>query len=328
MIVVENSVHMVSRTFDHDGDGWTPEQTPWEVARAGVETLVDHCDLEGPGDCYMQLGSARLSHEAAKSPPAEAACWEPGQVDVPIGDSTGAAILASLPSADSTPEELRGAVPLASGVELGVSQMLDDTNQPNLIALFASTPANCADGAQDSHTRFETLDGSALAAVEQAYFEHQIGTVVFGVDVRPGESPNLDDGAPDGVDAHEYFNALALAGGGPRPGAFEERRYWDGSDPQEIEAGIEELVNVGVQSCVFDLTVPPNDPPAKGQELLVTVDGAAFPQVFDCSTEDGWVWVEDSLVLELCGVACDEFKWSKDEAPGPQGIVEIDYLCP
>ena len=54
----------------------------------------------------------------------------------------------------------------------------------------------------------------------------------------------------------------------------------------------------------------------------VQIDGVEVPQISDCNTEDGWMYVPPNPpydTIEFCGTACDDFR--------ANGNADILYFC-
>ncbi|MCA9714302.1 MAG: hypothetical protein H6713_34040 [Myxococcales bacterium] len=99
---------------------------------------------------------------------------------------------------------------------------------------------------------------------------------------------------------------MAQAGGVPNPAPTYD--YYPGNDPAQLEAAFEQVAG-DVIECIVTLDSPPSDP----DSYKVEVDGVEYDYVNDCGEGDGWTFVPNTMneQLELCGVACQEFKAGK-----------------
>jgi hypothetical protein len=90
--------------WDHDNDPNTPTQTRWKSLHETVDFIVNTFNNS------MNLGMNLFPSKSAKAEYSEAACVVNDAVEVPVGPTNAAAILAAMPGADDTDAQGRHAV--------------------------------------------------------------------------------------------------------------------------------------------------------------------------------------------------------------------------
>jgi hypothetical protein len=321
VFVVEQSRAMLEDTYDHDQDPETPKVTPWTAAHELMHELLP--DWPGDTSCcaWPYFGLVTADSVATEAFPSAAACAGPEGPRVPIGYDREGAVLASLPSPAEADEELVGAAPMVAAYDAAVEHMVAEADKYvyGRIALVMHTPPNCAVGAQTPHEMFETLDENLRAHIQAALEDYDIGTHVIALGVEEGTSPVVSDGRPDGVDAVAYFDDLAAAGGYPQ---------WQ-NEHDYISNSAEALEMAECLVCTSSCVVPLAPPPPDLDQVELRIDGKSYPRIENCSTEDGWLYLDVDLA-ELCGAACKAIRGDPKPGPPPNlgPKIEFIYGCP
>ncbi|MFY0532035.1 hypothetical protein [Nannocystis pusilla] len=108
------------------------------------------------------------------------------------------------------------------------------------IVLVSDNPPNCTAKPQISSDFAEKLDVEVHPLVEQS-FVAGIPTIVVGISVMDVMAPPAaGDSMIDDVNPHEYFNALALAGGAAQAGPEHYLHLRDSAAVPEVIAGLRE----------------------------------------------------------------------------------------
>jgi len=210
--------------------------------------------------------------------------------EVPVAPTNGANILATIPPANADTD---GATPLPTALSVGYDHVVTlDPMIPRAVILVS-------DGAPTCLYPIST----AVTYAGDAFNNDGIPTYVVGI-------------AIDGTTQTGYNN-LAVAGGVPNPNGPDS--FYNAQNEVELQTALDAIA-VSVISCIVPLDPPPDDP-----ELVdIQINGVSIPQVTDCATEDGWVYVNPNgpyNAIEICGSYCDEVK--QDGA-----TVSAIYGCP
>ncbi len=225
----------------------------------------------------------------------------------------GAALLAALP--DTAPT--RGEHALRTGIDLALAGFaLQDPEQlrPQALVLINDATLNCSDAATSLAEQVELFDDQ-LAARVAAAAAAGVPVFVVGVGITPTDGTLPFPGARwNEVDPHLAFNALAEAGGQPRPGAT---RYYRPEDSAALIAAL-----AAVPSAYADCRVPLASDPAYDERLVVTIAGTAFRLTPDCAGGRGWRYVEagEPPTVELCPETCADFRAAR--------ALTIEQRCP
>lgn len=301
--------------WDHDGDPNTPEITRWMSLHSVVESMFSGLDA------LIDFGAVLFPSTAAKADYSAAACLvDPGPL-VPVGDMSGADILAAIPGADAV--NLAGGTPAAAGMQVALTELMNLTgDDPRIIVLLTDGAANCSEDAATNAERFEQYD-DALPLVVADALSMGIQTYVIGIDILDLVSPTITDGNPDATNTYMKLNELAEAGGTPRPGA---EKFYNASNQIELQAALESITEA-VLSCEIGLGGPVPDK-FYIQRVEIGEDGDPMQKVYtgmdtqvaDCDAESGWIYTDANReAILLCGDACSYYKET--------GVVHIEYGC-
>lgn len=327
MFVVDVSSSMLE-TWDHDDDPMTPEVSRWQSARGLLEQVVaeygahSHAPWLGLQRAPSIDACPGATQNASNCTDADV-CVVESTPEVALGDAQGELILASLPDASASSLEIVGGSPIGAAYVPARDHLLaqSDDDDVRVIVLLTDGGANCR--APSLPAAVEVFDDGLAALVEDGFVEHEIWTVVVGVDVDE-QQPSLP-AQPDApaVDTFAALNALALAGGTPWNGGLESRKFFDVREPDELmDLIVDGLISV-IHECTVDLTMSPGGVPDPSQIPLVVIetDGEEVPYVLDCEQESGWTWVVDGEILTFCGSHCEAFK-------NGSAAFDIIYGCP
>jgi hypothetical protein len=202
-----------------------------------------------------------------------------------------AAVLAGMPGPLVSVE---GGTPMETGLKVAIDYL------KTLDPAIPRAQIMVADGQVSTDCPGETF-AEALAAVTDAYDNHDIVTYVVGIDASGT--------------THTQLVQLADAGGAPNPNG--PYSYYLADDQQGLEDAMWEIIN-STLSCV----VPLNPLPPEPDNVEVWVDGVLIPEITDCATQDGWMYVPPTPpwdTIEFCGTACDDFRTA--------GEADILYYC-
>jgi hypothetical protein len=128
-------------------------------------------------------------------------------------------------------------------------------------------------------------DANAVAAAQTV---HTAGTPVYVV------------GVGDSLDWQAVMNAIAAAGG--------TGTYYPAQNATALAAALDAIVGEAM-SCDFDIDWDSLPPEASADQSLVNFygDGALIPYDEDCSSGEGWMWLDEDTVL-FCDQACQDLK--------------------
>ena len=144
----------------------------------------------------------------------------------------------------------------------------------------------------------------AAPGVGDAFTVDGIPTYVVGVGIEDVTSDQVQDGTPDNTNTFDRLNELAEDGGKPRDDPSE--KFFNTNNELELAAALDQIA-VDALTCIVPLDPAPVDP----QETIVVLNGEVVPQVSDCQTETGWVYVNPEGpfdAIRMCGSACGGLK--------------------
>jgi hypothetical protein len=314
MFVVDVSASMLEG-WEHDDDPSTPTVSRWHSVRALLEQLIPA--IEDP--ILLGLVRAPASDACLGGTCTDAnVCLVEPEPEIEIGENNGAQILVTLPDSFASSLEIVGASPIAAAYSSARDHLLAQAeDMPSYIVLITDGGANCVEPSLPEAV--EVFDAGLEAMVGEAYSTYGIGTIVVAVDVAEQPSSAALPDTP-AVDAQAALDAIALAGGLPRIGGSEPRKFFEVRDIEDLQVMFESACQV--TDCTVDLTTSPAGPPEPVQIPLMEIEmeGLEVPYVSECASEDGWSWIEEGEVLTFCGLHCEKFKLG--------AFVDVAYGCP
>ena len=195
-----------------------------------------------------------------------------------------------------------------------------------MLVYISDGAANCGDAAMNASQLFEVYDSKLPMTMASLWTDQGIPTYVVGIDMSTALSGNQPDGAPNSIIPWCKMDELGEVGGKPKneapgmactEGATDEQDFYSATNEIELQDALQ-LIAQDAISCVVNL-----DPVPPFPDLLeVEVMGMDVPQVNDCSTENGWVYVNPMGpydAIELCGTACADLKVA--------GTADVFYFC-
>jgi hypothetical protein len=299
MLVVDTSRSMAT-SWDHDDEPVTPAVTRWSLAQALVEQLVatdEQSNLFG-----VQRFPAATACPGPSCTDADVCVVEPTP-EVALAPESAPAILAALPNADAS--TLVGGSPArAAFISARDALLAGPPEHPKFIVLITDGGANCSAG-DSLPGSYEIADEALLTAVEDAFIVDGIYTFVVGVDALDTDVPAGED-TPAG-NTFSTLNDLALAGGVPWELGMQARKFHDVRDAEALIVALASVLPFD-PACDLDLTQFIGAPtPAQIPFVSFEIDDVVVPQVDDCASEDGWVWLVEGEVVGFCGTACEQF---------------------
>ena len=281
--------------------------TRWEQVHALVQQIG--AALGG----RVNLGIQVVPSLGAKSTGFLDPCYTDVSTRVLPAPTQAQALLAALPGA--TP--VFGEHALRAGLDLvlaGFALQDPDDLRPQAIVILSDAPFNCSDAATDALERVELYDGGLVPRVaETAAAGVPVFVVGFGVTATDGGLP-FPGARTDEVDPHLAFNALADAGGRPRPGGT---HYYRPDDSAALIAALS-----AIPPAFADCRVALDAAPAYPGRLVVTIASASHHGQPDCASGHGWRYPDpgDLTVVELCPDTCADFRVA--------GALTIEQRCP
>jgi hypothetical protein len=301
MLVLDKSRSM-SNVWDHDLDPNTPEISRWHSLHNVVTFLTAELGDE------VNFGAQLFPSADAwlDEPTNQMSCNVTAQPEVPVGPSTGAAIVAAMPAADDF--GISGGTPAAAGLDSAITHLnAVDPNTQRAVVLVTDGAPNCNDQEAPGDTLF-VYDSDVPSIINNSFTAQQIPVYVVGINIldymetKPAVNPS------------DAINDMAIAGGVPAPGPTP---YYNAFNEQELADALSQVL--GDIECTVTLQQEPDYP----ENVSVEVGGMFYPQVGDCASETGWVYTSPNgpyNAIQLCGVACDDIQGGN--------VVDVEYLCP
>jgi hypothetical protein len=308
-LVLDKSGSMASNTWDHDNQPATPEVTRWYSLHEVVDFVVTNFEAN------INFGAVLFPSVNAQPVWGPAACIVEAAPDVLVGPNNATAILDAIPDKTAVSPDIAGGTPAAGGLTLAYDDLnaQGGDNAPAVI-FVTDGAANCGAG-MTGNDIFEVYDDDLLPLVTGAWSTDAIPTYVVGIGIENATTPNNIDGQPDGINPYDKLDELAPAGGKPNPGG--PPAFYETNNQIELEAALQQIIDDSM-SCIVELDPLPPFP----EDIKVFVGGVEIPEITDCATEDGWMYVPPFPphdTIELCGTACTELKAT--------GEVYIEYYC-
>jgi hypothetical protein len=226
-------------------------------------------------------------------------CAVSGTVAVPVGPGNAAAIGEAIAARTTASGGVSNgsSTPTRLALEAGTRYLTELTDiSRKFILLVTDGLPNCMPGNVDSAADDSTGAVQAVESARAAGFP----TFVVGVATSAGA-------------ADATLNALALAGGYPRPGT---PSYYPVSSAGELVETLRGLV--GTTGCLFSIPTPPAD--SSAYRFHVVAGGTALPR--DHTHTSGWDFVDSTqATVEVFGPACADFKAGRIET------ISIIFLC-
>ena len=338
MLVLDKSGSMVNNSWDHDGDPGTSEETRWATLYSVSDFILTN--FESSIQFGLQMFPSTSATTSCANDSACPACDVAGAPEVAIGLDNRAAILAAMPAMSADSSAVAGATPAAGGM-VNAKAALDAAvaagESGPAIILITDGAANCGLQWADEPCEFPG-DGTSASCELMDYFDDQleplvqgyagegVNTYVVGIDIQDQVlDPNSEyNFSVDNTNVYEELNAIAVAGGKPQAGS---ESFYNATNEAELMAALSEIAGE-LQSCVIDLSLPPNSPPQENQINFVEfwMDGQMLEKLeiseaeCDAGAADGWIWLEEGVSVMFCGAACDTLK----------ATLEVDgvYGCP
>jgi hypothetical protein len=299
--------------WDDDQDPMTPTVTRWSTVRS---LLTDVFVWLGPGKCRLGLQRAPSITACAAATVDDPMCTDADVClvepvpEFELDGTNRAEILAALPDMSASPLEIVGGSPIREAYLSARDHLLEQPDNPALIVLITDGGANCSESSLPEAV--EIFDDELVPTVAEGFEVYGVQTIVVGVGVPSVPSLPAQPDSPD-VDLHTALNDLAVAGGHPWNGGMEARMYFDPLLPDELGSTLERA-GCGATSCTVDLAMwgGPIDP-IYAPYTSISTNGQQIPYVRDCALEEGWTWVEEGEVVELCGSYCDAYMTCEQE---------------
>jgi hypothetical protein len=314
VLVVDKSGSMVREQWDADQDESTPEITRWKSLHTVVSFIVETFETE------INFGAVlfpSLDAEAIYAPPA---CLMATDPEVPVAPMNAQAVLSMLPGANEGTSTIQGGTPAAQGVRVAVEHLRTlDASVDRFIILVTDGAANCSADYESCEgsgcPMFEEYDEDLATVVGSAFADDDIPTFVVGVDIADEiVGTSTSDGVP-AVNTFEKLNEVAQAGGRARAG---DEAFFNSLNEADLQSALQEIAGQ-VVSC----TIPLDPQPTHPGFVEIEIDGNPVPRASDCTSEDGWVFVNPSGpydAIELCNAACDML--------ADHGQLDALYGCP
>lgn len=266
-----------------DFDIQDPNKTRWQALYEAVEAVL------GNGvDAVIPFGAKTFSTQGWGE------CGVSPFADVPIMLDNAALILSTIPGPLAV---VNGGTPTNLGLEMTIEYMKQyEANGGAKFIIFIT------DGRiQCTNDEVQAL-ADAVALVDDAYTNFGITTYVVGIALSNSAAMQID--------------GIAEVGGAPKMGLGGED-FYRADDAQTLADALAQVVEDSYgSSCLLNLIEPPFFP----DFTKVVIGGQSFDLVDDCTTQDGFVYVDDTYSqIELCGAAC--------EALGIDPMAEVQYYC-
>jgi hypothetical protein len=305
MLVVDASGSMVGNLWDHDANINTPTVTRWNSLYTAVQSIMTNF-----GD-KLRAGIQRFPGAAATGAYNESACTTQPTPEAQIAADNGIAILAAIPPANANSMAIKGGTPTTRGIQSAVTHLLAQPGDPSrAIVLITDGAANC-DINLPLPDLLESYDETLPLVVADAYQIHGIPVFVVGIDILNLVLGIGNDGSPE-ANPFERLNDVAVAGGTAKNGA---EKFYNSSDQVELLTSLQGIFT-SLVDCTIDLSELPDGlpPPENIPFVEFEFGGNPIPHVDDCLNDDGWTWVEEGAVAQLCGSACNQFAADADPA--------------
>lgn len=299
VLVLDKSGSMISDPsgyWDHDDDPMTPKVTRWSSLHGVVETIVTDFDDK------INFGAHLYPSVSAIAAYNEDACVVDSTINVAVAASNMTAILAGIP--DASEDNLRGGTPVAAAMTVAFDHLKTlDPEVPRAVLLVTDGAANCGEG-ETVPDLFEVYDESIHTIVDDAFTLDDIPTYVVGVGIEDVTSAQVQEGNPDNTNSFDRLNELAADGGKPR--SDPDEKFYNTNNQLELAAALDQIA-LDSLTCILPLDPAPLDP----ESTVVVLDSNVVPQVEDCQTESGWVYVNPEGpfdAIRMCGSACGGLK--------------------
>jgi hypothetical protein len=227
-------------------------------------------------------------HFGAKLYPTATGCGVSTDMEVELAPNNAAAVIAGIPPEDAS----------LPGTALTPPQQGVETTRDYLNVAVPEEPRAMIvvmDG--QVHSSCGTTQGF-INALSSIYNDDGIPSYMVGIDIT-------------GQSLIDSMNDYAEAGGVPKAG---DPKFYNSANAADLQQAMEEIIE-SVLSCTIDL-----DPaPAFPELTKIFIEQDEWSEVADCETEDGWTWATEHSEVQLCGLACDQFKAVQS--------AEVEYYC-
>ena len=218
-------------------------------------------------DTFIEFGAKTFSTKGWGE------CGVAPGVDIDPALENGGPILDVIPSAQAW---VNGGTPTHAALTVSLDYMRAfEAEGSKAIVLVTDGSIGCSENTEA--TLAAIVDDLSLAREQDG-----ISTFVVGIEPKWNSTKG-------------QLAAMALAGGG--------EDYFEADDAEALAEALDEVVEASYAgSCLLHFDEAPHFP-----ELTeVEVDDQVWPEVDDCTSEDGWVWDNDSLTrMRLCNAACE-----------------------
>ena len=298
MLLLDKSGSTRVYSWDADGNPNTPDVTRWFSLRSVVESIIDN--LENSAN----LGLVLFPSKSAITEYSANACLVEEFPEVPAAPQNGAAILAAMPPAMATSDQLQGGTPTRLAMLTAIDHISSlDESQPRFLILITDGTADCSPDAQTDVQLFEVYDDGLVQVVSDAAI-NGIPTFVIGIDINDEFSGIQQDGFPDNVNTYDKLNTLAIAGGVPKDDP--KKKFYEPQDQLQLQDALQTIAGQMLPPCVIELEPAPVYP----DSVDIEINGMPFDQIqeSDCDSENGWAFVNDtSTRIQLCDELCTDF---------------------
>jgi len=288
-----------SGSMDTAMDATRNSPTRWEALSSSLATVLPSVDNA------MAIGALLFPTPGSGS----SSCSVVDRADVhPAAGNVGALVglMSSNPPGGSTPTA--SAIDTAAGLVLGLrtataarALVLATDGEPNCNPLLSTRTCRCTTGAANAPSTCTSpvrcLDDTRTESIIEKYEAQGLPTYVVGIQSQ-GDTQFMD-----------VLNAMAIAGGRPRPGATES--YYAADSATELNTALE-AIRDQVGACTYLTTSVPD----LNGSIVISLDGTELP------TEQ-WMWGnmangEIILIGDACQAAAAEM------TPSLTAVVQCD----
>lgn len=342
MLVLDKSGSMVNNTWDHDGNGGTPEETRWATLYSVTDFLLTN--FEGGIAFGLQLFPSTSANTTCANDASCPACDVSNTPEVGLANNNKGPILAAMPAANANSSSVAGATPAAGGIvnaKAALDVAISEGQEGAAMIFITDGAANC--GLQYASELCE-FPGPTMTSADcklMDYFDDElegliggyfntdgIPTYVVGIDIQDvvNDPESAYNFSVDNTNVYDELNSIALAGGVPQMGGSES--FYNATNEAELLDAFNAIAGE-LATCDIDLSEAPNTPPLPSQipfvefqmmDMMVPGPLNITPAECDMGVQDGWIWVVEGISVRFCGTYCDQLI--------SNGEVDGIYGCP